>query len=665
MRPGLHDDSVEIPLTIDVPMQYKELNKKRLGIGLLTIVGTWIGCIIGAIFFGGMSAGAYVFFAAVAIGVTVLVRRFYFNEKYYLKHMDDMLEHEYKYDCTQVWEIYEIAPKFPICHFKNGSKALFIMFDKDVIVGKNEDTQYYHYEAIANAYQMLSSKGIECMHIDYMDTVGKDSRFDPTVENMLKTKNQDLRQLLSVIFDYQTFCMSHAYSTYDVYAFYYKYDDAMFKDDIELIIGQFLSANYKRYRILQADGLRELVKSIYNLPDFSVVKACDDVFRGGNTAELIRVIWTECDGIRTVLNKTYEEQEMEKQQRKGGGSIFRPSANNRGAATTTASPAVPNTQPEQNHGYFTNQASENDALIYDEEEIRDISFSAPTDFTGEVRDDMFTAEGAGFRMYDNSEQIAEYAEQQQGSVMGYSDTYEQSNQNYVDTYEQPTQSYAQQEQDYVQSNQNYEDVYMQQEQFVEQSIAQPQQSSESVVEGMTPSHTRRRRRGSSASAPEETPVVNQDATMLNPDNIQFSGQREQDFTDITNDYAQGAQFDEQQGQGFTDMFTSNYAQDDGYSDFSTIPSANDFNLQPDVADFTVQPDVNGFSGDYNPEQGVHPSADDFSYNPNATIQPSAADFSGELKSLVPNDFNAGVTNEFEVDETGADDDEIIDLFGDE
>ena len=647
MRPGLHDDSVEIPLTIDVPMQYKELNKKRLGIGLLAIVGTWIGCIFGAVFFGSMSAGAYVFFAVIAIGVTFLVRRFYFNEKYYLKHMDDMLEHNYKYDCTQVWEIYEIAPKFPICHFKNGSKALFIMFDKDVIVGKSEDTQYYHYEAIANAYQMLSSKGIECMHIDYMDTVGKDSRFDPTVENMLKTKNQDLRQLLSVIFDYQTFCMSHAYSTYDVYAFYYKYDDAMFKDDIELIIGQFLSANYKRYRILQADGLRELVKSIYNLPDFSVVKACDDVFRGGNTAELIRVIWTECDGIRTVLNKTYEEQELEKQQRKGGSPLFRPSANNRGATVATASPAVASIPSGQNGGYFTNQASENDALIYDEDDIRDISFVAQTDFTGEVNDSMFTAEGAGFRMYDNTPQTSEQEAYEQGSVQGYSDNYAQQGQ----SYEQPNQGYSN---DYSQQEPTYEQPV----QEYSQPVDFTQQTPVVAEGGMTPSHTRRRRRG--ATAP-----VNQDTSELNPDNIQFGNQGvNQNPEYVGQAYSQTPDYT-QQSYAETQPNEANFGATPSASDFGAVPNVNDFNTVPSAEDFGIVPDASDFSGGFESdsyESGVHPSAADFSYNPNVGVQPSAADFSGELESLMPNNAIGGSVSGTEITGVDDDDDELIDLF---
>lgn len=662
MRPGLHDDSVEIPLTIDVPMQYKELNKKRLGIGLLTIVGTWIGCIAGAAFFGSMSAGAYVFFAIIALGVTFLVRRFYFNEKYYLKHMDDMLEHNYKYDCTQVWEIYEIAPKFPICHFKNGSKALFIMFDKDVIVGKNEDTQYYHYEAIANAYQMLSSKGIECMHIDYMDTVGKDSRFDPTVENMLKTKNQDLRQLLSVIFDYQTFCMSHAYSTYDVYAFYYKYDDAMFKDDIELIIGQFLQANYKRYRILQADGLRELVKSIYNLPDFSVVKACDDVFRGGNTAELIRVIWTECDGIRTVLNKTYEEQEMEKQQRKGGSPLFRPNTNNRGAAGAVASPTVASNQNGQTHGYFTNQASENDALIYEEDDIRDISFTAPTDFTGEVKDDMFTAEGAGFKMYDNTPQTPEYDEYEQSSVQGYSDNYAQQeqsygeqNQGYVETYEQPAQPYSPPVQDYSQQG--------------------------NMGESMVQPHTaRRRRRGLNTSAvPDNTDANTQssvqpaDTSLLNPDNIQFENQG---FLD-NQGYSQMPEYSGNQEYNQSPDYVKQTGFENGYtepqsvvSDFNAVPSASDFSGQSNIDDFNTVPNAIDFSGGFDfagnaTESDVQPTVDDFNYNSNVGVQPSAADFSGELESFMGGNGADGVIADENNVENGDEDEELIDLFADD
>jgi hypothetical protein len=617
VRPHINDSSVEIPLTIDVPMQYKELNKKRLSIGFLTIIATWLGCILFAIAFGSDNFGVYIFSLVIAIGVTMFVRYLYFNEKYYKKHYEDMLEHNYKYDCTQVWEIYEIAPKFPICHFKNGSKALFVMFDKDVIVGKDVNTEYYHYEAIANAYQMLSSKGIEFMHIDYMDTVGKDSRFDPVVESMLKTKNQDLQQLLSVIFEYQTFCMSRAYSTYDVYAFYYKYDDAMFKDDIELVIAQFLNANYKRYRILGVDDMRELMKSIYNLNEFSVLHACDSVFRNENSSELVRVIWTERDGIRTVLNKTTEEKEEQKQQNKKTTGHKTGATMQRTSMGGVASPVAPNSPSAQQPAkptYVSNFANENDAYIYADDDD-DIAMNASTDFSSQ-NVDMYTGDSDYTNQsYNNSN----YTNQQ---YVNSDYTQSVSNQQYANSdYSQS--GYAQQ--GYSQSD--YNQSYTQQD-YSQSDYNQNYSQQDYAQSGYSQSYTQ------------------QDYSQ--------SGYSQQDFTAdaySAQDYSQ---------QAFTvDSYNQQSQVNSGYN--NQQPYVN--NQQSD-ADLYDQLDADDFSADDN----NYDAADALTFNPNNVKRTDDAfavnDFNASPQGFTTSGGQETVNNSFSADDFDSDDEELIDLFGD-
>lgn len=311
MRP-LDRNTVEIPLTFDVASGITPLTDRRVKFGIIIVV---LIC-VGGLLLGIISGSVTIFLACIGLifVATTIFRFIYFNESYYKKKYSELKTRGFIYDSNLIWDIYEIAPGFPICSYKNGTKAVFVTFDKDIIVGKPDNNEYLHYEAISEAYNVISKKNIECMHIDYMDTVGKDERLEPVIKQLLKTPNADLRQLLSVVFDYQQYNMSRSYSSYDVFAFFYKYNDDEFKDDLESIVNCFMEANYVRFRLLGVAQLRELAKSIYNLVDFSVYNACDNVFKINNTSRFVKVISTELDGVTTVINRTSAEVAAARQE---------------------------------------------------------------------------------------------------------------------------------------------------------------------------------------------------------------------------------------------------------------------------------------------------------------------------------------------------------------
>lgn len=313
MRPNPNSDTVEIPMTFDVASGISTITERKIKLGFLIIVASIVVFAVLGVLMG--TVAGFIFCAVVWFIAFTLFRIIFFNELYYKEKYAELKSKGFLYDTSVIWDIYEIAPGFPVCSFKNGSKAVFVTFDKDIIVGKPDNNEYLHYEAIADAYQMMSKKNIECMHLDYMDTVGKDTRLEPVVRQLLKTPNKELRQLLSVVFEYQQYTMSKNYSSYDVFAFYYKYNDDEFRDDLESIIACFMQANYIRYRLLGISQIRELAMSLYNLPDFSVYGACSNVFKTQNTSKFIRIIYTERDGERTIVNRTTEELEEAKRKR--------------------------------------------------------------------------------------------------------------------------------------------------------------------------------------------------------------------------------------------------------------------------------------------------------------------------------------------------------------
>ena len=246
------------------------------------------------------------------VGVT-LIRYVWFTEKYFTKCYQKLVDNDFVFKQDLIWDIYDVVDGTPaVFRYRNGVNAVFVAFDKDIIIGRDIQNEYNHYEAIATAYQYAAQKGIAITHIDYMDVVGKDDRMTGVINNMLKTPNEDLQQLLAAIFEYQQFRMNRVYASYDVYAFYYKGDDHMFMSELDTVISKFMEANFIHYKYLDVKGIREPVKAIYNLPEFSVYKACDRVLSKSSVKKFIRVRKTFKDGVMTVVSKTNREQDEER-----------------------------------------------------------------------------------------------------------------------------------------------------------------------------------------------------------------------------------------------------------------------------------------------------------------------------------------------------------------
>lgn len=244
------------------------------------------------------------------------------REPYFKKKRNELIEKNYKFPYSTFWNIYEITESYPhICRYANGLKAIFVVFDKDVIVGREENNDYNHYEAIADAYLQMHKRGIDCMHIDYMDTVGKDDRVLSLFEMANGSENEDLKEILLRVFDNVEDIMQHSYASYDVYCFYYNGKDELFMDELEVVLDAFLEANYIRCRILNKEEIGELVKSIFNIEKFSVNYASEKLFSDLGGTNYLKPIWIERGGERKILNKTREELEAEREVREAEANI--------------------------------------------------------------------------------------------------------------------------------------------------------------------------------------------------------------------------------------------------------------------------------------------------------------------------------------------------------
>lgn len=315
MIPEKNCYTVKIPITFDVNSKKAGLPNDRFILALVCF-GIWLVTVIISFFVDTEILSKLLYIVISFIAMSLIVRYLLLKESYFKSRRNELVEKNYEYPYSQFWNIYDISTAYPyICRFANNIKAVFVRFDKDVIVGREKDNEYYHYEAISDAYLQMHKRGIECMHIDYMDTVGKDDRIAGLFKMAGEAENPELSEVLTRMFDNVEYIMEHSYSSYDVYCFYFTGKDELFLDELDVVIDSFLEANYIKYKFLDRDEINELVKSIFNLSTFSVNNACDKLFIDLGGTHYLTPIWVERNNERKILEKTREEKAAEQNVR--------------------------------------------------------------------------------------------------------------------------------------------------------------------------------------------------------------------------------------------------------------------------------------------------------------------------------------------------------------
>jgi|GEM_PF-2529093 hypothetical protein len=308
--PDVGDRTVTIPLTFDSRYRSKALTKGRL-VSVVIIFLIWIILAITSIF-------VFEFPNKIRIPIFLFIFLFYISRKlvirenYYRKKREELLDNNYQYEYALFWQIYSIRKAYPyICYYTNGLKAVFVRFEKDIIVGKDQQDEFRHFEAISEAYNMMQKKGVNAIHIDYMDMVGKDTRMEKLFESATNIENKDIQNIITRMYTNIETDMKNAFASYDVYVFLYKGRDEAFLDALEEIIPAFNRANFIRYKILNNLEMADLARTLMNIDTFSVQRASSKLFQGTNESDFLNVIWVVRDGNRIVLNKTKAEREEE------------------------------------------------------------------------------------------------------------------------------------------------------------------------------------------------------------------------------------------------------------------------------------------------------------------------------------------------------------------
>ncbi len=312
MKPEKGSSTINLPVTFDYSGGRKESNKSRiLWVCVIFVLGLIIG--IGTMF---SEDGFFLINIPLGLliifGVTLLIRFPMMKEHKVREGIVKLEDEDFEKDFADIWGIFSMDDMYPYyAHLRNGRTALYIQFEKDVILGKVSDSEYDHYEAIGDAYNLASSSQIVMCHIDYMDNIGSDDRLVECFNELPNIENPDMRDMLTDVYTNLQELMERSVSTFDVYVFTFKGSDTTFWYNIQQVISCLLEANYVSFKILDQSDLRDLSKSLFNLHDFSVVEACSSAFDKKKYSGVIPIRVVSKDGDETVLNKTTAEKKEE------------------------------------------------------------------------------------------------------------------------------------------------------------------------------------------------------------------------------------------------------------------------------------------------------------------------------------------------------------------
>lgn len=312
MQPQLGDTSITLPITFDYSGGRKDKNKSiRIWAIIISVIGVIVA--VGVLFGKNEFYIKVPLSIAIFYGVLLIIRYLFFKEGKRKEDYKAMIDNDYEVSYQEIWGIYSIEDVHPYyCRFRNGKSGVYIRLNKDVILGKYSESEYEHYEAVADAYNLAGAGKVQMVHIDYMDNVGSDERLEESFIAIEGVSNPDIKDILTDIYSYQQSNMQRRVSTFDVYAFLWTGNDITAWNTIIRILNCFLDANYRSYQVLDERELRELTKSIFNLNDFSVTDASATAFNTDDTASIKPISITDEEGNVRVINKTSAEKAEER-----------------------------------------------------------------------------------------------------------------------------------------------------------------------------------------------------------------------------------------------------------------------------------------------------------------------------------------------------------------
>lgn len=308
-QPGVR--SINIPVTFDYKGGRGENKKGKIILSiadtLITLIFTF-GCAMNK----NLDLWMRILLPCIVFYIGLFILRFFvFRELWFSDVYETLKATDYDLKLDQIWQIFDIDFKYPyICYFKNGYKGVFVRMEKDAITGKVGDAQFDHYNAIGNAYNLAHSLNMNIIHIDYMDNVGNDTRMQKLYDDLVFVENPDMQEMLIDIYSNLQDEMSQNYASFDIYLFMTRDKITNFVYNIQSVCACMLGGNFITYKVLDRFEISRVCVALFNLHDFSIVEACENVLSGVDHHGVIPIKVKHGDGTEEVFNKTTAEKKV-------------------------------------------------------------------------------------------------------------------------------------------------------------------------------------------------------------------------------------------------------------------------------------------------------------------------------------------------------------------
>lgn len=311
MTPQPGDTSINLPITFDYKGGREENKKGKIILSiadvLLTVIFT-VGCASN----DNLEIWMRFLLPCVVLYIGLFILRFFvFRELWFSDVYETLKATDYDLKLDQIWQIFDIDFEYPyICYFKNGYKGIFVRMEKDAITGKVGDAQFDHYSAIGDAYNVAHSLNMNIVHIDYMDNVGNDTRMQKLYDDLVFVENPDMQEMLIDIYSNLQDEMSQNYASFDIYLFLTRDKLNNFVYNMQTVCNYMLGGNFITYKVLDRFEISRVCVALFNLHDFSIVEACENVLSGVEHHGVIPIKVKHGDGTEEIFNKTTAEKKV-------------------------------------------------------------------------------------------------------------------------------------------------------------------------------------------------------------------------------------------------------------------------------------------------------------------------------------------------------------------
>lgn len=313
-QPG--DTSISIPITFDYRGGRSANTKNKIITTIITVV---LSVFISIFIFKSEELEIWqkLLYDCGLLWIGLFVIRFVvLKESYYSDIYETLKADDFELKTEDIWQIFEIDFEYPYtCYFRNGQKGIFVRMERDAITGKPENADYYHYEALADAYNTAHACNMNIVHIDYMDNVGNDPRLQKMYEDLSDIENVDMYDMLVDIYNNLQEEMSLNYSSFDIYLFLTRDKFNSFMYNVQTVANKMLGGNFLTYKVLNRDEIAGVCSALFNLHEFSILEACENIFNTNHHSGIIPIKLTKADGEVEKLGKTQEEKRIELEEK--------------------------------------------------------------------------------------------------------------------------------------------------------------------------------------------------------------------------------------------------------------------------------------------------------------------------------------------------------------